>query len=296
MQHLASANGVNITNHLLPEKTFASVLLAFFFTLGVPGNIVVMVKLAGWLKKDSFTPRLMMSLAVSDFLTLFPLPLWIQAFLYGWTFGSFLCKFLSYVLYLNLYCSTLCVILMSVQRYMQVQHPQKWSKLGRKGQKSLLCGMWMLSGLLTSYAPVQRDVHLGNDGQQQCSLRYRNDEERVATLLWEIFLFFMSFLMLACFYFRLYLRVSQTAFCNSTIMVKLVKNIVLTFFICWVPYVIVDVVLVIALLHKNNIMFQFAETVDNITGALAFINSCANPFLYAFSAMGSWQRTSSENS
>ncbi|XP_053530515.1 type-1 angiotensin II receptor A-like [Ictalurus punctatus] len=290
MQQLNSSNS-SLTSPVLTESLIASSVLAVCFILGVPGNIAVMVRLAGWLKGGSFTPRLMLSLAISDLLTLLFLPVWIWALLYGWVFGLFLCKLLSYLVYLSLYCSMLCVMLMSVQRYIQVLHPQKWNKLGSKGRKILLSGMWMLSGVLSSYSLIQRTLSLDKEGHLQCRLHYHNDVERVATLIWEIMIFVVSFPTLTYFYFQLYRGVHNSAFFSSSLMTKLVTRIVACFFIFWVPFQISNIVLIIAVLLENDNLLKSAEAGSNITGALTFINSCVNPFLYAFSARALRQHT-----
>ncbi|KAM9446304.1 leukotriene B4 receptor 1-like [Clarias gariepinus] len=266
------------------ENLIASSVLAICFILGVPGNIVVVVRLAGWLKGGSFTPRLMLSLAVSDLLTLLSLPVWIWSLLHGWVFGLFLCKFLSYLVYLSLYCSILCVILMSVQRYMQVLYPEKWKKLGRKGKKILLSWIWILSGILSSYALVQRTLALDREGRLQCKRCYWNNIEKVATLIWEIVIFVVSFSIIAYFYFHLYRGVNNSTLFRSNLMTKLVTRIVACFFIFWIPFHINNVVLIIAVLLGNDNLLKSAEAGDNIAAALTFINSCVNPFLYAFSA------------
>ncbi|XP_047005867.1 leukotriene B4 receptor 1 [Ictalurus punctatus] len=283
MQQLNSSNS-SLTAPVSTENLIASSVLAVCFILGVPGNIAVMVRLAGWLKEGSFTPRLMLSLAISDLLTLLSLPVWIWSLLHGWVFSLFLCKLLSYLVYLSLYCSTLCVMLMSVQRYMQVLHPQKWNKLGRKGKKILLSGMWILSGVLSSYALVQRTLSFDMEGHLQCKKFYWNDAERVGTLIWEIIIFVVSFLILAYFYVQLYRGVNKSAFFSSNSMTKLVTRIVACFFIFWIPFHINNTVLIIAVLLENDNLLKSAEAGDNITAALTFINSCVNPFLYAFSA------------
>ncbi|XP_026786785.1 leukotriene B4 receptor 1-like [Pangasianodon hypophthalmus] len=290
MQQLNSSNS-SLTTPVSTENLIGSSVLSVCFILGVPANIAVMVRLAGWLKGDSFTPRLMLSLAVSDLLTLLSLPVWIWALLHGWVFGLVLCKLLSYLVYLSLYCSMLCVILMSVQRYMQVLHPQKWNKLGRKGKKILVSGIWILSGVLSSYALVQRTPTLDREGHLQCRLHYRNDVERVATLIWEIIIFVVSFPIVLYFYFHLYRGVNNSAFFSSNLMTKLVTRIVACFFIFWIPFHINNTVLIIAVLLGNDSMLRSAEARDNITAALTFINSCVNPFLYAFSARAVQQHT-----
>ncbi|XP_060762676.1 atypical chemokine receptor 2-like [Neoarius graeffei] len=283
MQQLDSTNS-SLSTPIPPGNLVASIVLAIFFILGVPGNIAVVVYLFGWMKGGSFTARLMLSLAISDLLTLLSLPVWIWTLLHGWVFGVVLCKLLSYLLYLSMYCSIYCVILISVQRYMQVLHPQKWNKLGRKGKKILLSGLWILSGVISSYALVQRTLSTNEEGQLQCKRRYQNDVGTVATLLLEIVLFMVLFPTLAYFYFRLQQGVNNSAFFRSKSLTKLVTRIVACFFIFWFPLLISNIPLVIAVLLENDRLLRSAEAANEITASLTFINSCVNPFLYAFSA------------
>ncbi|XP_027018729.2 leukotriene B4 receptor 1-like [Tachysurus fulvidraco] len=267
MQQLNSSNS-SLIAPVSTENRIASGVLAVCFILGVPGNIAVMVRLSGWLKRGSFTPRLMLSLAISDLLTLISLPIWIWDFLHGWVFGLVLCKLLSYMVYLSLYCSILCVVLMSMQRYIQVLHPEKWKKLGKKGKKILLSGMWMLSAVLSSYALVQRNLSLDREGRLQCRLSYRYDVERVATLIWEMIIFVASFTLVSYFYFHLYRGVNNSAFFSSNSLTKLVTRIVVCFFIFWIPFHIKNTLLIIAVLIGNDSLLRSAESGDNITAAL----------------------------
>ncbi|XP_060762679.1 atypical chemokine receptor 2-like [Neoarius graeffei] len=283
MQQLNSSSS-SLTTPVSTANLIASIVLAICFILGVPGNIAVVVRLAGWIKEGSFTPILMLSLAISDLLTLLSLPVWIWTLLHHWVFGVVLCKLLSYLVYLSLYSGILCVVLMSVQRYMQVLHPQKWNKLGKKGKKILLFGIWILSAVLSSYALVQRTVRPNREGHFQCKRSYQNSIERVATLIWEIIIFLVLFPTLTYFYFHLHQGVNNSAFFSSQSLTKLVTRIVACFFIFWFPLVISNIVLIIAVLLWNDRLLRSAESADNITAALAFINSCVNPFLYAFSA------------
>ncbi|XP_060763355.1 leukotriene B4 receptor 1-like [Neoarius graeffei] len=295
MQQLNSSNS-SLTTPIPTGNLVASIVLAICFILGIPGNIAVVVRLAGWLKGGSFTPRLMLSLAISDLLTLLSLPVWIWSLLHGWVFGVVLCKLLSYFVYLSMYCSTLFVVLMSVQRYMQVLHPQKWNKLGRKGKKILLSGIWILSGVLSSYALVQRNVRTNKEGWLLCKQGYQNNVERVTILIWEIILFVVLFPILAYFYFRLHRGVNNSTFFSSNLKTKLVTRIVVCFFIFWFPKIISNIVLIIAVLLRNDSLLRSAEAAEIITTALIFIHSCVNPFLYAFSARAVQQHaTGTEN-
>ncbi|XP_047674769.1 leukotriene B4 receptor 1-like [Tachysurus fulvidraco] len=283
MQQLNSSNS-SLTAPVSTVNLISSSVLAVCFILGVPGNIAVMLRLSGWLKRGSFTPRLMLSLAISDLLTLISLPVWIWAVLHEWVFSLVLCNLLSYMIYLSFYCSVLCVILMSMQRYIQVLHPEKWKKLGRKGKKILLIGIWMLSAVLSCYGLILSNISLDRGGRLQCTLRYRNNAERVLTLTWEIIIFVASFTIVSYFYFQLHRGVNNSAFFSSNSLTKLVTRIVVFFFILWIPNQISDVVIIFAALTGNDSLLRSVVSVENVTTVLVFINSCVNPFLYAFSA------------
>ncbi|XP_066509115.1 leukotriene B4 receptor 1-like [Hoplias malabaricus] len=289
MQH---GNSSNSSTPLSPDILAASSVLGLCFALGVPGNIAVLVLISRWLKGGSFTSWLMLSLAVSDLMTLLPLPIWIYALLHDWVFGLGLCKLFSYVVYLSIYSSVLCVTLLSVQRYVQVLHPQKLAKLTARGRKCLVSGIWILSGVLACYAPIQRHVQLKQDGRLYCHAHYRNNGERLATLFVEtLVLFVVPFPILIYFYVRLHHGVSQSAFFNTHKLTKIVSRILFTFLFFWIPLHVNNFVLIAALLLDDDHLLKIAEAVGNTTGALTFINSSMNPFIYAFSARALRQRT-----
>ncbi len=258
------------------EELVSSNVLGLCCALGVPGNIAVLVMLAQHLKEDSFTPKLMLNLAVSDLLSLIFLPVWIYALLNGWVFGQGLCKLFSYVVYCSLYSSVLSVTLLSVQRYLQVLYPQRWAKLGQKGQKGLMFGIWTSSGALGSYALYFRNVKQ-KDRLLVCHQNYGNKQEQVAVLLVEtLVMFVVPLFSLLFFYLQLHQRISQSSSFKSHRLTKLAIRIVVAFFVFGTPYMVNNFVLMALSLES--------DVSNNVTGALFFINSCVNPFLYAFSA------------
>ncbi|XP_036454989.1 leukotriene B4 receptor 1-like [Colossoma macropomum] len=269
-----------------PVCIASSAVMGLSFVLGVPGNLSVLRTLVQRLKENNFTIRLMLSLAISDLLNLLPLPMWIWALLHDWIFGSVSCKIISYIEYWCVYCSALCVTLMSVQRYMQVLHPQKWAKLGTRGENGLLCGIWILSGVLASYAPVQRDVGCDQYGFQYCYQHFKNKTEQVATLAFEVLLFVATFFLLVLFYFSLYKGVNESPFFSSNRTTKLVTRIVVAFLTFFILIPIANVLFIIAVLLNNQHMSKTADLSGVMARALAFLNSCVNPFLYTFSLRG----------
>ncbi|XP_030622059.1 leukotriene B4 receptor 1-like [Chanos chanos] len=263
-----------------------SMILGLCFVLGVPGNVTVLAVLIQRLKGDNFTFRLMLSLAVSDLLTLLTLPVWICALLWGWIFGLGLCKFLSYLIYWSLYSSVMNVTLLSAQRYVQVLYPNRWSKLGNPVRLALLLSTWVVGGVLAAPALVHRQVRR-YDGEPKlyCHALYASREEQAATLLLETLLgFVIPFSVLVSFYFSLHKRVNQTPLFSSRRMTRLVSSIVVCFFIFWVPIHIINILTISAIWSESDKLMDLSDFVAGITGALTFINSCVDPFLYAFSS------------
>ncbi|XP_036037573.1 C3a anaphylatoxin chemotactic receptor [Onychomys torridus] len=87
------------------------------------------------------------------------------------------------------------------------------------------------------------------------------------------------FIMVAC-YSLIVLRMRKTNFTKSrskTFQVALV--VVTVFFVCWTPYHIVGVLLLIA--DPGTSLWKAVLPWDHMSIALASANSCFNPFLYA---------------
>ncbi|XP_076155989.1 leukotriene B4 receptor 1-like [Alosa pseudoharengus] len=262
----------------------ASAMLGCCCALGVPGNLVVLAVLRRRLAGGNFTLWLMLNLSVSDLLTLLTLPVWIYTLCHGWSLGLVPCKLLSYLVYWSLYTSVLCVTLLSVQRYIQVLYPQRWAELKSPGRKILLGLVWALGGILSCHALVQREVILEGDGRLHCLQHYRSDGEQVTTLLLEsLLLFVLPFSILASLYISLHRRVTQTIRSGHERMKKLVVSIIVVFFIFSIPIHLNNLFTVVAVSLRSHDILQFSKVTKNAAGALTFINSCVNPFLYAFS-------------
>ncbi|XP_036400070.1 leukotriene B4 receptor 1-like [Megalops cyprinoides] len=284
MQHLNSS-GSNSTISGNADHVAPSVVMGLCCLVGVPGNIAVVVVIAHNFKRENFTLKLMLNLAVSDLLCLITLPVWIYSLLYGWSFGPAVCKFISYLVYCSLFASVLTVTLMSVQRYLTVLYTQCWARLRGTGERVLLVTLWGLAGVLSCPVFVVRDVVAEENGTVHCTRHYRSDTEEVTTLLLETVLaFVLPFSILVTSYFCLHKKVNQTAFFSSQRMTKLVTSIVVTFFIFWFPLHVINILGISAVFLKSKTLENFCKTSWLITTALSFINSCVNPFLYAFAS------------
>nr|XP_015223930.1 PREDICTED: leukotriene B4 receptor 1-like [Lepisosteus oculatus] len=266
-----------------------SVVLGLCMLVGVPSNAVVIWALLTKLRRVTFTVKLMLNLAITDLLTLITLPFWIYALLATWVFGSGPCKFLSYIIYCSMYTSVLSVTLMSVQRSIMVLYPQAKLWLRRRGENAVLLGIWALASLFASPTIKVRDVVEDSDLQKMCLPRtYSSDSERVVLLLLETLLgFVIPYSILTTSYICLTRRVKQTTFASSMRLEKLITWIVMMFFVFWLPYHIFNLLYVYTTLKKvstegTSLVGKVLEVGTNIAGSLALVNSCLNPFLYAF--------------
>ncbi|KAI4887084.1 hypothetical protein NFI96_007539, partial [Prochilodus magdalenae] len=93
------------------------------FILGVAGNALV-IWIAGFKVKKSVITTWYLSLAVSDFIYCSTLPLFVVYVLSrNWPFGLFMCKFNSFIMWLNMFSSIFLLTIISVDRCVVVMFP-----------------------------------------------------------------------------------------------------------------------------------------------------------------------------
>ncbi|XP_063049430.1 leukotriene B4 receptor 1-like, partial [Engraulis encrasicolus] len=135
------------------------------------GNLLVLILLPRHLKakKDSFTLRLMLHLAVCDVLCMLTVPVWMYGMQYGWdSLGLRTCQTACYIAFTCLSVSTMAVSLMSVHRYVQVLYRRQWERLGVRGEGILLASIWLASCLsaipsVSLYTLLHDDNNHGNN-------------------------------------------------------------------------------------------------------------------------------------
>ncbi|XP_023697750.1 leukotriene B4 receptor 1-like [Paramormyrops kingsleyae] len=279
--------------HGPPSQTLApSVVLALCFFIGVPGNIVVIMVILRNFKKGIFTVRLMLNLAVSDFLCLVSLPVWVYAIVHGWTLGTELCKFFSYFVYCSQFVSVWTVTLMSVQRYIQILYSKDriWLRLRGTVERVLLVSLWIVGGALASPAIFYSDAVCRRD-RLRCQKTTSSDAEKVVVLLLEtLFGFLVPFFIIVVFYLRLHKKLNQHPLFHNERTTKLVSRIIAAFFIFWIPLHIINMVDIASVLLRTsnpgayNSLKKFRRISGDFSKALIFINCCVNPFLYTFAS------------
>ena len=109
-----------------------SVTMAFLYlavcTLGLTGNILVIVAILKLDKMGSATTVYIFNLAVADGLFMVSLPfIAIQNFRNQWEFGELVCKLVMVLDGINQFTSVFCLTVMSVDRYMALVDPLRFA-------------------------------------------------------------------------------------------------------------------------------------------------------------------------
>ncbi|MBN3320674.1 PAR4 protein, partial [Atractosteus spatula] len=94
------------------------------FLVGLPANAVALWVLLTKVKKLP-SVILLVNLALADLLLILFLPFKAVYYFLGshWTFGEPMCRIVTAAIYGNMYCSILCLMLISIDRYISLVHP-----------------------------------------------------------------------------------------------------------------------------------------------------------------------------
>ncbi|XP_020370777.1 leukotriene B4 receptor 1-like [Rhincodon typus] len=285
----------NMTEQLpVTQNTAATIILSLACLVGVPGNaLVIWIVLFAMKKQRSPTVILILNLAIADELVLITLPLWIYAFVNGWAFGQPFCKFLSYIVCCNMYVSIFLITVMSIERFMAVIYPfasQRWRQ--NKVVVKVVFIVWVLALLFSIPVLLYQVVDADDTGQQYCLyMQFETDKEEIfCTVFQTLVSFVIPFMVLSISYFCIGRKVKRMTFNTKNRTGVVIGTVVIVFFICWMPHNVLNLISITALMTSTS-NEAISRTLNDIysggtfiAGALAFINSCINPVLYAFAA------------
>nr|XP_055054700.1 chemerin-like receptor 1 [Misgurnus anguillicaudatus] len=258
------------------------ILKVIIFLLGIVGNGVV-IWIAGFKMKKSVNTTWYLSLALSDFIFCSTLPITIvHTVTDKWSFGLFMCKFVSFVMFLNMYSSIFILVIISVDRCLTVKFPV-WAQNHRSILKAsvVVAVTWLMSVLLSIPPLKTRRI---DKTSTICYNDYEGDHNHQTVVLLRFTLAFLIPLLSICFCYSILickLRANQLSKSNKPY--KIMTLLIVTFFLCWMPFHIVAILELGA--SKGSEAFKAAiQSAQKITATLAISNSCLNPFLYAFMA------------
>ncbi|NP_001079847.1 apelin receptor B [Xenopus laevis] len=271
------------------------------FVLGLSGNGVVIFTVWKAKPKRRSADTYIGNLALADLAFVVTLPLWATytALGFHWPFGSALCKLSSYLVLLNMFASVFCLTCLSFDRYLAIVHSLSSAKL--RSRSSILVSLaviWLFSGLLALPSLILRDTRVeGNN--TICDLDFSGVSSKENENFWIGGLsilttvpgFLLPLLLMTIFYCFIGGKVTMH-FQNlkkeeqkKKRLLKIIITLVVVFAICWLPFHILKTIHFLDLMGFLELSCSAQNIIVSLhpyATCLAYVNSCLNPFLYAF--------------
>lgn len=270
-------------------KIISVIIYSLTFLLGVPGNAFVLW-IAGLKMKRTVNVAWFLNLAIADFLCCLTVPFSISDTLLEnhWPYGNIMCKIFPPFVVLNMFASVFTLALISLDRLVLVVRPV-WAQNHRSLVLAwALCGLaWILALLLSLPSMIFRTTVTDTETVTaytnliHCTYVIPHDgglsESLMGSMQMIRFLlgFFIPLLLILISYILIIVRVKSSSF-RSKKAFKIIVAVILAFFVCWLPY------------HALGLAREFGKEedlvmlLDQLSIALAYVNSCLNPVLYVF--------------
>ncbi|XP_065145661.1 C-X-C chemokine receptor type 1-like [Paramisgurnus dabryanus] len=253
-------------------------LMGLFFLIGVPGNIAVIIAIVRHFKKNNFTVHLMLNLAVADILCLLTVPGWIYS--QQCSISTPTCKFFKGLAFCSAYSGLITVTALSVYRCLRIWHPQMCPKMDKRKERVFLLTCWILALVFSCPGVLTTNV-IQVETKAECERILDSDVKLAFAALESLLGFVLPLTVILISYYYLHKKVNQGLLKHRQRLTILVTRIIIMFLICWAPHHIIKLVDILAQLSKSNLDLNYTA---DFVGCLTFINSCVNPFLYAFSS------------
>lgn len=264
----------------------ALVCYLIVFLLGVPGNALV-VWVTAFRMPNSVNAQWFLNLAIADLLCCLSLPLLMVPLAQDqhWPYGALGCKLLSSLLYMMMYCSVLLLVVISLDRFLLVTKPVWCQNHRHTRQARCVClVIWILALLAGSPQFAHMEIDEVSETKTLCQSIYSDLGQAWAVTLSRCFLsFLLPFLIICISHWTVYLKTcsgrGQRGSNKSARMLRVILALVLSFFLCFIPLNIVDILLLMMQRQSQNVQAHL-RLAHVLTLCLAYINSCLNPLLY----------------
>ncbi|XP_056587191.1 coagulation factor II (thrombin) receptor-like 1, tandem duplicate 1 [Triplophysa dalaica] len=269
---------------------FFPIVYIVVFSVGLPTNAMAIWVFLFRTKKKHPSAIFMANLALVDLLFVIWTPLKIAYHFNGnnWIYGEALCKVFVAFFYSNMYCSTIFIACISVQRYWAVVHPLSQQKKNNRLAIGVSVCVWLVVWLITIPLYLyDQTVKVTNLNILTC-----HDVTRPSQSLYPSIYFLtmgiLGFLVpcIVCIVsYVLMLRSLKSSMTDESIALKrrkaviLIVTVLVMFLICFTPsniMVVVHYSLLLAGVQDSGYGFYIS------TLCLASLNSCVDPFVYYF--------------
>ncbi|KAM9645907.1 psychosine receptor [Trichechus inunguis] len=285
--------------HDLDHYLFPIVYI-FVVIISIPTNIGSLCVSFLQAKKDNELGIYLFSLSLSDLLYSLTLPLWINYTWNNdnWTFSAALCKVTAFLMYMNFYSSTAFLTCITLDRYLAVVYPLKFSYLRtRRFAFMVSLSIWVLETIFNAVMLWEDEIAVEYCDAEKSNFTLCYDKYPLEK--WQIRLN----LFRTCTGYAIPLVIIM--FCNQKVcravrhnratedgekkrIIKLLASITLTFVLCFTPF---HVMLLVRSVLEHDASFNglfdgqsWKQTykIYRITVALTSFNCIADPILYCF--------------
>lgn len=268
-------------------------LYATIFLLGVPGNAAVLWVTAAELRR-AVNGVWFSHLALADLLSCLALPFLALPLTndHHWPLGGLACKVLPSLTVLAMFSSVLLLTAISADRCALVTRPVWCHNRRTPGLANAACaGAWALAAALTAPSFAFRAVRIDPfSDKATCVLdygavrRHQRGAELATAVVRFLCGFLVPFVVISGCYGRLLSRVRERGLGRSQRATRTVLVVIVSFFVCWLPYHVVG--LVLAAGTPGTAAFQGAQAADPAVAGLAYVNGCVNPIIYLVMGRG----------
>ena len=266
--------------------------------LGLLGNLLVILVVVSDKHMRNTTNILILSLAVADLLFIvFCVPFTAASYAMPvWPFGNVWCKVMQYMTYVCAYASVYTLVLMSLDRYLAVVHAIRSMSIRTEWNTWLAVAVtWVV--ILLGHVPLLLEYgilyykHI-EENRSTCINLAHLDNPQQGKVFYACFLTFgyaVPLSVVCCLYGLMLKRLlygvvpggnqSQESIRAKKRVTRMVIIVVIIFAVCWLPIQIILVLQKFGVYPVVEVPFIGLQMASN---CLAYMNSCVNPFLYAF--------------
>ncbi|XP_059813444.1 C-X-C chemokine receptor type 3-like [Hypanus sabinus] len=281
------------------QQVLLLVLYLLVFLVGFVSNVLVLAVVLlerGRRHHRQYSMDVFMAhLAFADLILATSLLFWAVDQARGWIFGLAACKLVGALYNLSFYSSLYALVCISFERHLAVVRttPARPRHLGHStGALLASLAVWLTCLLLTVPDFVYLRLMPSNGSSPQCVHHYGKQGNRAWVVGLRCFFHVTGFLLpltiMAYCYFsigRTILRANGARRRREWRALRVIAAVVLAFLLCWTPY---NVTLLLETVHRLGALGRDCaferrmDLADTLTGCLANLHCCLNPFLYAF--------------